>query len=196
MCIQHYSIGVWKCLGPALRETARLSQPYPPLARYGVFGVSQHGQWPIGCDTPSPFLSVSPLESMQSGGAIPPPPQRGYLSDTCVKTSGNKAKCVRCPLSRKGIARYEGLPSHWAAELETSMGPKWLPWGCCGLHYYSSFGKLPANVFFFLGIKQRKNDRYRHWSVSNSELLMLPMPIRTVLFPCARPLPFQKVTDS
>ena len=43
--------------GPVLRDTARLSQRYPPIARYGVFGVST---WPIGCDTPSPFLSVSP----------------------------------------------------------------------------------------------------------------------------------------
>ena len=38
--------------GPVLRDTARLSQRYPPIARYGVFGVST---WPIGCDTPSPF---------------------------------------------------------------------------------------------------------------------------------------------
>ena len=26
--------------GPVLRDTARLSQRYPPIARYGVFGVS------------------------------------------------------------------------------------------------------------------------------------------------------------
>ena len=58
-----------KLSGPVLRDTARLSQRYPPIARYGVFGVST---WPIGCDTPPPFLSVSPLESMRSGGAIPP----------------------------------------------------------------------------------------------------------------------------
>ena len=38
--------------GPVLRDTARLSQRYPPIARYGVLGVST---WPIGCDTPSPF---------------------------------------------------------------------------------------------------------------------------------------------
>ena len=38
------------------------------------FLVSQHdhGPWPIGCDTPPPFLSGSPLESIRSGGAIPP----------------------------------------------------------------------------------------------------------------------------
>ena len=32
--------------GPVLRDTARLSQRYPPIARYGVFGVST---WPIWC---------------------------------------------------------------------------------------------------------------------------------------------------
>ena len=26
--------------GPVLRDTARLSQRYPPIARYGVFGVT------------------------------------------------------------------------------------------------------------------------------------------------------------
>ena len=40
----------------------------PPIARYGVFGVST---WPIGCDTPSPFSEKFPLERMRSGGAIP-----------------------------------------------------------------------------------------------------------------------------
>ena len=40
-----------KLSGPVLRDTARLSQRYPPFARYGVFGVST---WPIGCDTPPP----------------------------------------------------------------------------------------------------------------------------------------------
>ena len=43
--------------GPVLRDTARLSQRYPPIARYGVFGVST---WPIGCDTPSPFSESFP----------------------------------------------------------------------------------------------------------------------------------------
>ena len=68
--------------GPVSRDTARLSQRYPPIARYGVFGVSI---WPIGCDTPSTFSECSPppLESMRSGVAIPPP-QKGYLSDTCA----------------------------------------------------------------------------------------------------------------
>ena len=68
--------------GPVLRDTARLSQRYPPIARYGVFGVST---WQIGCDTPSPFSERFPLESMRSGGAIPPPSKgvsQRYWRDT------------------------------------------------------------------------------------------------------------------
>ena len=43
---------------PVLRDAARLSQRYPPIARYGVFGVTT---WPIGCDTPSPLSECFPL---------------------------------------------------------------------------------------------------------------------------------------
>ena len=59
--------------GPDLvmSDTARLSQRCPPIAHYGFIGV---WTWPIECDTPSPFLSISPVENdvMRSGGAIPP----------------------------------------------------------------------------------------------------------------------------
>ena len=50
---------------------------YTPLLRaMGFFGVST---WPIGCDTPAlPFS----LESMRSGGAIPPPPHKRGISAT------------------------------------------------------------------------------------------------------------------
>ena len=87
--------------GPVLRDTARLSQRYPPIARYGVFGVST---WPIGCDTPPPSLSVSSLERMRSGGAIPTPTtgvSQRYLRDTLR----NKAKCVRHPPLRYYLER-------------------------------------------------------------------------------------------
>ena len=46
--------------GHVLGDTARLSQRYLPIARYGVL-VSQHGQ--LGAIPPPPFLRVSPLES-------------------------------------------------------------------------------------------------------------------------------------
>ena len=91
--------------GPVLRDTASLSQRYPPIARYGVFSVST---WPIGCDTPPPpFLRVSPLESMRSGGAIPPP-KRGIsaiLARYPMKTRQTGAIPPSAILSRKGIAR-------------------------------------------------------------------------------------------
>ena len=106
-----------KLSGAVLRDTARLSQRYPPIARYGVFGVST---WPIGYDTPSPspFLSVSPLKSMRSGGAIPPP-QKGYLSDTCAIPYENKANGCDTPLCdtiSKGYCAIWGGISHWAAK--------------------------------------------------------------------------------
>ena len=97
--------------GPVLRDTARLSQRYPPNACYAAMGflVSQHGQW--GAIPPPPFLRISPLESMRSGGAIPPP-QNGYLSDTCAIPHENKANGCDTPsaiLSRRGLARYGGV---------------------------------------------------------------------------------------
>ena len=73
------------------------------------FLVSQHGQ--LGAKPPPPFLSVSPLESMQRGGAIPTL-QKGYFSDTCAMPDENTAKACDTPsaiLSRKGIARYGGV---------------------------------------------------------------------------------------
>ena len=94
--------------GPVLRDTARLSQRYPPIARYGVFGVST---WPIGCDTPSPFSYVSPLESMRSGGARLP--LKGGISAILarypMKTRQMGAILPSAMLSRKGIARYGGV---------------------------------------------------------------------------------------
>ena len=56
--------------GPVLRDTARLYLSDAPLLRAMGFFVSQHGQ--LGAILPPPLLSVSPLESMRSGGAIPP----------------------------------------------------------------------------------------------------------------------------
>ena len=80
---------------PVLRDTARLSQRYPPIARYGVFGVST---WPIGCDTPPPFLSVSPLGEH-------------------TKWRRDAPQEVRCPPLQRGIAailaRYPMKQGKW-----------------------------------------------------------------------------------
>ena len=80
--------------GPVLRDTARLSQRYPPIARYGVFGVST---WPIGCDTPSPFSErFPPWRACKV--EVRYPPQKGYLSDTCAIPYENKANGCDTPL--------------------------------------------------------------------------------------------------
>ena len=96
--------------GPILRDTARLSQRYHPIARYGVFGVST---WPIGCDTPSPFSERFPSgEHARWRRDTPPPPPKRYLSDTGAIPYENKANGCDTPsaiLSRKGIARYGGV---------------------------------------------------------------------------------------
>ena len=80
--------------------------------------LSQHGQ--LGAIPPPPFLSVSPLESMQSGGAIPPPPQKRYHSNTCAIPYENKANGCDTPLCdtiSKGHCAIWGGLSHWAAKV-------------------------------------------------------------------------------
>ena len=68
-------------------------QRYPPIACYGVFGVST---WPIGCD-PSPFSEHFPLGDAK-WRCDTPPPQKGYLSDTCAIPYENKANGCDTPL--------------------------------------------------------------------------------------------------
>ena len=97
----------------------------PPLLRAMGFLAPQRGQ--LGPIASPPFLSVSPLESMRSGGAIPPP-SKGYLSDTCAIPYENKANGCDTPLCdaiSKGYRAVWGGISHWAAK---------------------SAGGLPANV--------------------------------------------------
>ena len=105
--------------GPVLRDTARLSQRYPPIARYGVFGVST---WPIGCDTPSPFSERFPLGE-HAKWRCDTPPSKGYLSDTCAIPYENKAKACDTPLCdtiSKGYCAIWGGISRWAAKRRTS----------------------------------------------------------------------------
>ena len=80
-----------------------------PLLRAMGFLVSQHGQ--LGAIPPPPFLSVSPMKSMRSGGAIPPL-KRGIsaiLARYPLKTRQMGAIPPSAILSRKGIARYGGV---------------------------------------------------------------------------------------
>ena len=81
-----------------------------PLLRAMGFLVSQHGH--LSAIPPPPFLSDSPLETMQSGGAIPPPLKRGIsaiLARYPMKTRQMGAIPPSAILSRKGIARYGGV---------------------------------------------------------------------------------------
>ena len=66
------------------------------LLRAMGFLVSQHGQ--LGATPPPPFLGVSRLEYMRSRGAIPPPPEKGYLSNTFAIPVVNKANGCDTPL--------------------------------------------------------------------------------------------------
>ena len=95
-------------VAPVSRDTARLSQRYPLLRAMG-FLVSQHGQ--LGATPPPPFLSISALESMRGGGAIPPP-EKG-ISAILVRYPRKTRQTGAIPpsaiLSRKGIARYGGV---------------------------------------------------------------------------------------
>ena len=88
----------------------------PLLRAKGVFCVSQHGQ--LGAIAPPPFLSVSPLESMRSGGSILPP-QKRYLSGTCAIPYENKQMGAIPPLryDLEWVLRDMGGISHWAAKL-------------------------------------------------------------------------------
>ena len=102
--------GCWLPIsGPALRDTARLSQRYPPIARYGVFRVTT---WPIGCDTPSPFSERFPFGEHAKWGCDTPPLQRGIsaiLARYPMKTRQMGAIPPSAILSRKGIVRYGGV---------------------------------------------------------------------------------------
>ena len=82
-----------------------------PLLRAMGFLVSQHGQ--LGAIPPPPFLSISPLESMRSGGAIPPGPRQRGISAILARYPKKTRQMGAIPpsaiLSREGVARYGGV---------------------------------------------------------------------------------------
>ena len=82
------------------------------------FLVSQHSQ--LGAIPPPPFLSISPLESMQSGGAIPPPLKRGISAIPArypMKNTSNGCDTPLCDTISKGSCAIWGGISHWAAKI-------------------------------------------------------------------------------
>ena len=81
------------------------------------FLVSQHGQ--LGAISPPRFLSISPIEEHAKWRCDPPPPQKGYLSDTCAIPYENKANGCDTPLCdtiSKGYCATWGGISHWATK--------------------------------------------------------------------------------
>ena len=94
--------------GPVLRDTARLSQRYPPIARYGVVGVST---WPI---PPPPFSDHFPQREHAKWrcDTTPPPPPKGYLSNTGAIPYENKANgcgTLLCDTISKGYCAIGGV---------------------------------------------------------------------------------------
>ena len=90
-----------------------------PVLRAVGFLVSQHGQ--LGAIPPPPFLSISPLESMQSGGAILPL-KRGIsaiLARYPMKTRQMGAIPPLCDTISKGYCAIWGGIFHWAAKFSS-----------------------------------------------------------------------------
>ena len=101
--------------GPVLRDTARLSQRYPPIARYGVFWCLNMANW---VRYPSPFSERFPLGE-HAKWRCDTPPRKGYLSDTSAIPYENKANGCDTPLCdtiSKGYCAIWGGISHWAAK--------------------------------------------------------------------------------
>ena len=111
--------------GLVLRDTARLSQRYPPIARYGVFGVPT---WPSGCDTPSPFSEHFPLGEHAKWRCDTPPLKRAIsaiLARCPLKTRHMGAMPRSATLSRKGIgglSRIGPLRAQQAFPISLSLG--------------------------------------------------------------------------
>ena len=93
--------------GPVLHDTARLSQRYPCIARYGVFGVST---CPIGCHTPAPFSERFPLGAHAKWRCDTPPPLKRGISAILARYPLKAREMGAIPpsaiLPQKGIARY------------------------------------------------------------------------------------------
>ena len=109
------AFGIPELSGPILRVTARLSQRYPPycaLWGFWCLNMANRVRYPLPL-----FLSVSfPLgEHAKWRCDTPPPPTKGYLSDTCAIPYETRQNASAI-LSRKGIARYGRGILHWAAK--------------------------------------------------------------------------------
>ena len=88
--------------GPILRDAARLSQRYPPIARYGVFWHLNMANWVRY--PPPPFLSVS-LLGEQAKWRGDTPPSKGVSQRYWRDTLSKQGKSVRYPPLRYSLER-------------------------------------------------------------------------------------------
>ena len=124
--------------------------------------------------SPPPFLSISPLESMQSGAAIPPL-KRGIsaiLARYPMKTRQMGAIPPSAILSRKGIARYGGV---------SRTGP--LSNYASGKHDFPNFSirgefYLPINRRFPNFRSHRGGREPKHWGPTLKTLTYLNKEVR------------------
>ena len=114
--------------GPVLRDTARLSQRYAPIARCGVV-VSQHGHWvryPLPLFSAFPAWRACEVEVQYP----PPPPSKGVSQRYSRDTLWKQAKWVRYPPLRyyvERVLRDWGGISHWATKVVLSGMLLWNP---------------------------------------------------------------------
>ena len=111
--------------GPVLRDTARLSQRYPAIACYGVFGAST---WPIGCDTPSPFSERFPLAEHAKWRCDTSPSKRAISAIRArypmkTRQMPNGCDTPLCDSISKGYCAIWGGISHWAAKVQGAFRP-------------------------------------------------------------------------
>ena len=88
------------------------------------FLVSQHGQ--LGAIPP--LLSASPFESMRSGGALPPPPQRGIsaiLAQYHMKTRQKGCDTPLCDTISKGYCAKWGASRTGPLRAKFFFGEVW-----------------------------------------------------------------------
>ena len=99
--------------GPVLRDTARLSQRYPPIVLWGV------SRWPIGYDTPSPFSERFALGE-HAKWRRNTPHKRGISAILARYAMNTRQNTWRYPPLRyylERVLRDMGGISNWAAKI-------------------------------------------------------------------------------
>ena len=108
--------------GPVSRDAARLSQRYPDYCALWGFWCLNMANW---VRYPLPLFSAfPPWRACEAEVRYPPPPQKGYLSDTCAIPFENKENACNTPLcdtiSKEYCAIWGGI-SHWAAKQQSRL---------------------------------------------------------------------------